>query len=341
MSLLPADRLADSQRKIRAPFELDPTLCIYSPQANVDALKHPRVKAWLQFLEHEWEPDNAPGRRVALFVPCTKYKPYNTSREHRAINGALQAAGWKPQGELSVPEELKSLLDPDESPSLLHIGPLRKGDVTLDRIVMSEPLAMVPYPFIFDWRGQQSPATSYDDPGLFEGRGTSVSPERADCSATEVKNGKWRWGPNERAAYVAMHNKLADVIAGTLRRVGHRYAAMGAWVSPGLTHRSFLADTALRKEEGLSMTKRGPDGPVKLRGVLDQLPGSVTVMPTLKELDRAKSALAKRLALEGRSVTPGAVRAVYARGDGNDTPLGLPEALQHLVGWLDAASRKG
>ena len=338
-SLHPRDRLADSQRKIRAPFELDPTLCIYSPQANLDALEHPRVKAWLEFLEHEWEPPKDRGRRIALIIPCTKYKPYNTSREHRAINGALLRAGWKPDADTPSPAELLEVLDADEGPDLLNTGALRKGGVALDRIVMSEPLAMVPYPYIYEWRGTQSPATSYDDPGLFEARGTSVSPERGDCSATDLGNGKWRWGPNERAAFARMHNRLVDVIAGTLQRVAHRYDAIGAWVSPGLTHRSFLADAALRKAEGLPASKRGPDGAVALRGVLDQVPGAVAVMPTAKQLDRAKAALAKRLAREGRSTSPSAVRAISARGDGNDTPLGLPEALGHLTEWLDGAAR--
>lgn len=338
-SLHPSDRLEASQRKIRAPYELDPTLCIYSPQANLDALNHPKVKAWLRFLENDWEPPDDDGRRVALIVPCTKYKPYNTSREHRAINGALLAAGWKPEGHFPVPNPLLGVLDPDEDPALLHIGPLTRGGVVLDRIVMSEPLAMVPYPYLFEWQGEQSPATSYDDPGLFESRGTSVSPERSDCSAVDLGNGKWRWGPNERGAYVEMHNHLVDAIANTLRRVGGRYQAWGAWVSPGLTHRSFLADAAMRKAEGLPASKRGPEGPMKLRGALDQLPGAVTVMPTIDQLDRTKAALAKRLGRDGRATTPGAVRAVYARGDGNDTPLGLPEALEHLTAWLDRVSR--
>ena len=335
VSLHPASRIADSQRKIRTPFELDPTLCIYSPQANLDALEHPKVKAWHRFLEHEWEPPHDHGRRVALIIPCTKYKPYNTSREHRAINKALPAAGWEPEGDFPVPTPLLDVLDADEDPTLLHIGPLRKGEVALDRIVMSEPPAMVPYPYIFEWRGEQSPATSYDDPGLFEPRGTSVSPERDDCTALDLGNGKWRWGPNERGAYVQVHNRLVNVIVATLQRVGGRYEAIGAWVSPGLTHRSFLADTETRKAEGIPMTKRGPDGPKRLRGVLDQLPGAVTVMPTMKQLDQAKAVLARRLAREGRSVTPSAVRAVYARGDGNDTPLGLPEALTQLTAWLE------
>lgn len=335
-SLRPADRLADSQRKIRPPYELDSTLCLYSPQANLDALAHPKVKAWLQFLEHQWEPPRDGGRRVALIVPCTKYKPYSTSREHRAINHSLLATGWEPEGDCPIPAGLLDVLDPGEDPALLHVGPLRKGNVVLDRIVMSEPLAMVPYPYIYEWRGEQSPSTSYDDPGLFEARGTSVSPERDDCTAIDLGNGRWRWGPNERAAYVEMHNRLVDIIAGTFRRVADRYSAIGAWVSPGLTHRSFLVDTAMRKAEKLPQSKRGSDGPVRLRGVLDQLPGAITVMPTMDQLGQAKEALAGRLADEGRPTDPSAIRAIYARGDGNDTPLGLPEALEHLTAWLEA-----
>lgn len=336
MSLHPADRLADSQRKIRAPFRLDPTLCVYSPQANVDVLQHPRVAAWLDFLQHEWTPPAGQGRRVALLIPCTKYKPYNTSREHRAINGALLDAGWEPQGDDPTPPALFEVLEPGEDRALLHPGPLRRGGVVLDRIVMSEPLGLVPYAYIYEFRGEQSPATSYDDPGLFEGRGTSVSPERADCTAVDLGNGRWRWGPNERAAFVEMHNRLADAIAVTLQRVGSRYAAIGAWVSPGLTHRSFLADAALRRAEGMPRTRKGPEGPVRLRGVLDAVPGTVTVMPTLAQLSAARSDLTRRLLREGRAAAPGAVNAIYARGDGHDTPLGLPEALAHLVGWLDS-----
>ena len=84
------------------------------------------------------------------------------------------------------------------------------------------------------------------------------------------------------------------------------------------------------------MSKNGTDGPVKLVGVLEEAPGLVTVMPSQDHLEEARSRLALRLQAEGRKATPGAVRAVYARGDGNDTPLGLPESLTHLVAWLDS-----
>ena len=331
------ERWAESARKIRPPFALDPTLRFYSPQANVDAMDHPEVAAFHEYVRDLWEPPAAPegGRRVALLIPCTKFKPYSTSREHRAINGALLAAGWEPDGHSTAPDDLVGYLDGGEDPALLHDGPLRRNDVFLDRFVLSEPLAIVPYSHIYYWEGRRSPAAAYDDPGLFEARGTSVSPERPDCTAVPLSNGKWRWGPAERQAYAETHNYLADVIRQALVRLSLFYSAIGAWVSPGLTHRSFLADRPFRRAEGLPMSRSGLDGPVQLMGVLENAPGLVTVMPSQDQLEEARARLAVRLRSEGRKATPGAVRAVYARGDGNDTPLGLPESLTHLVAWLD------
>lgn len=334
-TLHPRNRLESSRRKIRPPFELDPTLCIYSPQANRDALKHPRVAAWLEFISEEWEPPTDVEHRVGLLIPCTKYKPYNTSREHRAINSALLRAGWEPQKDQEIPEGLEEVLEPSEDIRLLNNGPWVKSGVALDRIVMSEPLAMVPYEYVYYWRGVQSPATSYDDPGLFEARGTSVSPERSDSTAVQVSKNRWRWGPKEREAFVEVHNRLAEIIARTIDRVGGRYDAIGAWVSPGLTHRSFLADSEFRREDGLASAKKGPEGLMPLHGALDRIPGAVTIMPTPEQLEQAKADLTRRLASEGRDASETAVRAVYARGDGNDTPLGLPEALAHLTAWLE------
>lgn len=336
-ALLPENRLEDSKRKIRAPFELDPTLCIYSPQANRDALDHPRVSAWLEFIRDEWEPPRSKGKRIALFLPCTKYKPYCTSREHRAINTALMDAGWSPAESPDIPEGLESALDPGEDLALLNTGPLQKGDVFLDRFVMSEPLALVPYEHIYTWNGKQSPATSYDDPGLFESRGTSVSPERDDFSAVRVNQRRWRWGPNEREAFVEVHNFLADTIAATLERLSPRYESFVAWVSPGLTHRSFLADADFRKEDGLASSKKGPSGALPLRGALDTFDGQVEIMPTHTQLESARRDLATRLKKQKRDTSEASIRAIYARGDGNDTPLGLPEALAHLTSWLDQA----
>ncbi len=338
-SLLPEDRLAESRRKIRAPFELDPTMCFYSPQANVDALRHPRVEEWLRVIRDRWTPTPVAGARarLALLVPCTKYKPYFTSREHRSINAGLLAAGWRPVRPSVAPPELAEVLTPDEDLELLNNAPLQRNGVVLDRFVLSEPLALVPYEQTMYLDGAQSPATSYDDSGLFEGRGTSVSPERDDCTAVQRKDGTWGWGPSERAAFVEMHNAMSDTIGAALARLALHYDHIVAWTSPGLTHRSFLADAAFRSLDGLPSTRRGPDGDLALLGVLDAHPGLVTVLPTEEHSLRARERLAVRLASEGRVRSAASVRAVFARGDGHDTPLGLPELVDELVAHLDEA----
>ncbi|MEO3785451.1 hypothetical protein ABGB12_19135 [Actinocorallia sp. B10E7] len=333
-------RLPVSARKIRPPFTIDPTMCFYSPQENVDSLQHPRVAAWLDFVQHEWTPSPVPGAdagRIAVLIPCTKYKPYPTSREHRGINTALLAAGWKPSGG-EIPEGLDACLEPGEDPRLLDVSPMVRDGWVLDRFVVSEPLALVPYEHVYHWRGEQSPATSYDDPGLFESRGTSVTPYREDNTATPAPDGTWRWGPGEREAYVDMHDALVAVLATTLERVGPSYTGIGAWVSPGLTHISFLADLPRRKADGIPSSRRGPTGLKPLTGVLDRLPGALTLMPDRRQLDSALEALAVRLAGQGRSSSPGSVRSVFARGDGRDTPLALPETLAHLNGWIDSVT---
>ena len=332
------DRFADSASKIKAPFAVDPTMLFYSPQENVAAFEHPRIARYLEWISNDWTPPKG-GPRIAILIPCTKYKPYPVSREHRSINGALLAAGWEPDGSGKPPSELYDALDDGEDERLLDLGTMTRNDVSLDRIVMSEPLGLVPYTHVYHWDDGPSPATSYDDPGLFGSRGSSVSPWRADHTATQTPSGKWSWGPNEREAYVSAHNLLSGVINQALTRVAPRYAAIGAWASPGLTHRSFLMDVAQRKDEGLPLSRRGPNGPMALAGVRDQSPDVVDIMPTTKQLEQAQAALAKRLKREGRSHTPGAVRAVYARGDGTDTPLGLPELLAHLIKWIDTSAK--
>ena len=335
-----SDRFADSASKIKAPFNVDPTMLFYSPQENVDAFEHPRIASYLEWIAEEWEPPPG-GPRIAVIIPCTKSKPYPTSLEHRGINGALMASGWTPDGRGEPPTELYKVLEgtdpghPDNDRRLLDVGTMTRDGVSLDRIVISEPLALVPYTHVYEWNGGQSPATSYDDPGLFESRGTSVSPWRDDHTATPTASGRWRWGPAERSAYVRAHNTLAGVICRTLSRVGSRYRAIGAWTSPGLTHRSFLMDRSQRKAEGLPLSRNGSDGPEPLRGVCDQTPGIVEILPTTEQMAQARTDLAARLGREGRNCSPAAVRGLYARGDGHDTPLGLPEMLTHLTAWLD------
>ncbi|WP_114424076.1 hypothetical protein [Nocardioides houyundeii] len=338
--LHPDARLTSSRRKIRAPFVLDDSMRFYSPQTNVEALEHPRVRALTERVRDEWTPAPVPtagsGTRLALLVPCTKYKPYVTSREHRGINGALLAAGWRPVRGYDGPVALLSVLDPGEDPDVLNTAPLERDGVVLDRFVISEPLALVPYELTMYVDGEQSPATSYDDPGLFEARGTSISPERPDCTATQRADGTWAWGPAERSAYVAMHNAMADTLSTALGRLSPHYRAIVSWVAPGLTHRSFLADAATRRTDSIPSTRMGLDGrAMALRGVLDALPGAVEILPTKEQQGMAREQLATRLAAEGRASGPGSVRAVYARGDGHDTPLGLPELTAMLVERLD------
>jgi len=331
------NRFHESAIKIRKPFKIDPSLCIYSPQENVDSLKHPKIKKWQQFIQNEWTPSPIPKgtKRLALIIPCTKYKPYITSREHKAINGALLRDGWEPTGKSEAPDEFEKLLEKDDDPEIFHQGFLKKNNLILERIVISEPLGIVPYQFIYFWNGKQSPATSYDDPGLFESRGTSVSPYRSDSTATEVKGGKWKWGNAERSSYVEMHNHLVEVISSSLKRVSNNYHKIFAWVSPGLTHRSFLASKKIRLEEGISSSRKIQGGRKQLNGVLDFESEILKIMPTLEQLKLAKLHLEKRLRKEGRNSSPESVRSIYARGDGNDTPLGLKETLDYLLTCLN------
>ncbi|MGY4709167.1 hypothetical protein ACXDF8_06340 [Mycolicibacterium sp. CBM1] len=341
-ALHPRNRLASSQRKIRPPFALDPTMRFYSPQANVDALRHERVAEWLAYVQHDWEPMPMPGTRgrLGLLLPCTKYKPYATSREHRAVNSALLAAGWRPSRRYDGPAELLDVLDDGADPDVLNVAPLLRDGVVLDRFVISEPLVLVPYELTMTFRGAQSPATSYDDPGMFENRSSSVSPERHDCTATPHSDGTWTWGPAERQAYAEMHNAMADGLGVVLARIAPAYQTLLAWVSPGLTHRSFLADAAFRADDGLPTSRRGVRGAVKLRGALDAVPGVVDILPTREQIAQAKGELAERLHREGRRVEGHSIRAVYARGDGHDTPLGLPELTAALVARLAAEAAR-
>lgn len=336
-SLTRAARLASSAAKVHPPFALDPELRFYSPQENREAFDHPRVADWLRFVEHEWTPAPVTGdeRRLALLVPCTKLKPYPISREHRAINRALLAAGWEPRGPGQAPPQLGSVLGDGEDPRVLHDGPLQRGSTVLDRFVLSEPMALVPYEHVYRWRGEPSPATAYDDPGLFESRGTSVSPDRPDSTARQRADGSWAWGPAERDAYVDVHDRLVAVIGATLARIAPAYTGIVAWVSPGLTHRSFLADHDVRRREQLPASRQGLTGRRPLRGVLDEHPGLLRLLPERHHLAAARARLQQRLADEGRASGSGAVRAVFARGDGADTPLGLPELLEELTGALD------
>jgi hypothetical protein len=334
-TLSPDDRLEESRAKIHAPYVLDDSLRLYSPQDNVHALKHPRVRSFARFVTREYEPELPKGTAIALLIPCTKHKPYPTSLEHRRINAALLAAGFRPSSDLMPPEQLLGVLDADEDPAVLNVSPLVRRGRVVHRYVVSEPLGLVPYELVYEWRGKQSVATSYDDPGLFEHRGTSVAPWRSDSTAVPASApGRWRWGDNERAAYVEMHNALSTQIADTLVRLRDRYTRRVAWVAPGLTHRSFMMAAGERSSEGIPSSRTARGERLQLVGVNDLADGLVEIHPTRAEADAALKRLRTRLRRRDRGISDRGVQAIYARGGGGATPLALPELLDDLVAVL-------
>lgn len=329
-------RLAGSRRKVLPPYSLDESMRFYCPQENVEAFDHPRVKDFHRFLLEEYQPHLPKGEHVLLLLPCTKTKPYPASTEHTRINRALIQAGFTPTGEHQAPAALLAALDPAESPLLFDVSPLVRGDLVLHRMVISEPLGLVPYEHAYWWKGEQSPATSYDDPGLFENRGTSVCPWRVDFTARPAASpGMWRWGDEERRAYVESHNRLAHLIASVLARLGPVYSRRIGWVSPGLTHKSFLLASRQRSPEGVPHAKRVAAGVLPLEGVNDLVPDLVEVHPTVAETEAALYQMTQRLPGAGGGVpSRRAAIARFGRGDGGGTPLTLPELLQVLLELL-------
>ena len=124
-------RVTESREKILKPFVLDETLCLYSPQDNVDSLNHPRIVAWNDFIDHRYEPSLPGGRhRIMLFVPCTKTKPYPFSREHLHINRALVSAGFAPSAALYPPDDLMRELPAGFPREAVNLSPLVHDDGT-------------------------------------------------------------------------------------------------------------------------------------------------------------------------------------------------------------------
>ncbi len=331
-----AARIVESDRKILAPYTVDPALCLYSPQDNLDALTSPPVEQWLRFVSERYQPVPTSARRVLLNLPCTATKPYVASAEHRAINARLLAEGFAPTGSVgadadAVPTEIVAA-HPDEDPRLFDLSPLRRGDVEIARVVLSEPLAFVPYEHLLTFDRGPSPAVSYDDPGLFEHRGNAVSPWRSDSTAELAGPNRWRWGPNERRAYVAMHNAMAAAVADVLQRLAGAYDHALAWVAPGLTHRSFCLARHQRSAHGVVGSKLVLGQRLPLVGVNDLVPEhlQVEVLPMPADCERARARLRQRL-----GCSPQAANAVFARGGGGATPLALPELLDTLAARLD------
>ncbi len=322
-----------SRRKPIPPFTLDESLTFYCPQENLEAFDHPVVAEWHQFVTTKYNPALDGDRAVMLILPCTKVKPYIMSREHLAVNSHLLKLGFEPLYETMVPEGLQSHLPPEYDRACLNNGLLRRDALTLHRCVVSEPLGVVPYEFLFYFRGRKSPASRYDDPGLFEHRPNTVCPWRDDYTGVQ-KGAQLRWGDNEKLAYVQVHNRLVELIATILKRLEPRYSRILAYVSPGLTHRSFLSSRDEKKAGGIRTARRIARKAYRLDGVNDLHPGLVTVIPTKEELEGVLKAVEARLLAEDPSVTKARVRGYFARGGGGATPLALPEALRTLEAYL-------
>jgi hypothetical protein len=309
-------RLLESAQKIEQPFQLDETLCLYSPQDNVDALTHPRIAEWLDFIRNDYEPELPEAeRRVLLFMPCTKTKPYPFSSEHLAINQRLIEEGCRPSGRSYLPQQLQARLEPPFSTEVLNLSPMvdDRGTV-LHRMVISEPMAVVPYEHIAEYRGKASPAVAYDDPGLFENRGNAVSPWRADSTAVRMSPTRWKWGDEERRQYVAMHNAMARIMAEVVARIGHHYTDIISWVAPGLTHRSFVLARDERALHRVATSRKVGAKRIELIGANDHLPLELRIacLPTPDDCRNAIARLSRRLNVDLSRAT-----AIYARGGAN------------------------
>ena len=331
-----AERIRESAVKIEAPFVLDESLCLYSPQDNVTALEHPRIKRWIEFVTQQYEPQVPDAERtILLFLPCTKTKPYPASLEHQAINRYLLDRGFAPTGATALPDALRRLLMPDVPADVLNLSPLRdeRGTV-VHRMVISEPLGIVPYEHIAEYGGEQSPAAAYDDPGLFELRGNAVSPWLPNSTAVQLSPTRWKWGDEERRHYVLMHNAMAEVIAAVIARIGQRYSDRISWVSPGLTHRSFVLARDQRREHNVVASRRVGVERLALIGANDRLPAELAIdcLPTVENCRVAIERLAHNLGIDIKRAT-----GAYSRGGVNATPLALPEVLAFLGARLDAA----
>ena len=328
-----AQRVLESKQKIESPFALDETLCLYSPQDNVDALAHPRIADWLRFMRHDYVPKLPRSRRsVLLLMPCTKTKPYPFSSEHKHINQHLIKAGFRPTTNLFLPRQLRDRLEDKFDDDVLNLSPLidNRGTV-VHRVVISEPMALVPYEHIVDYEGKPSPATAYDDPGLFENRGNAVSPWRADCTALALSPTRWQWGDEERRHYVLMHNAMAEAMAGAIARIARHYTDIVSWVAPGLTHRSFVLARRQRSANKVPAWRRVGSVRLDLIGANDRLSldRQIDCLPTPQQCADAVQRLAHRL-----GVSTSHAKGVYSRGGADATPLALPELLDDLIARL-------
>jgi hypothetical protein len=322
-----------SKHKPIPPFTLDESLTFYCPQENLEAFDHPIVTEWHNFMTTEYQPPVGDGRNMMLVLPCSKIKPYILSTEHLAVNRHLFSVGFDPADDMVVPEELYAHLPAGYDRSILNNGLLARDGLTVHRFVISEPMGLVPYELLYHYQGELSPASRYDDPGLFEHRPNTVCPWRDDYSG--VQRGRHLgWGDNEKLAYVQVHNRLVELIAAILRRLTPHYERIVAYVSPRLTHRSFLASTEEKKASGLRTARRIAGKMYPLKSVNDSAPGTVAIVPSKEELQEVYRSVEARLRAQDPSITPVKAKGYIARGGGGATPLALPEALRTLENHL-------
>lgn len=281
--------VAAGRGKPTAPYTLDEAMTFFCPQENVEALDLPLVRDFQRWTLEEHQP-GGDEPAILLLLACQARKPYALSPEHQAINGALLEAGfqprdrgdWPPELETGVPEPLRSN------------APLLRDGVRIDRAVISEPFGLVPYEAIYRWRGELSPCARYDDPGLFESRALGAA-WREDSTSVARADGSHGWGPAERGAYVEAHNRLASLIVASLAHLAPHYRRVLAYVTPTLTHRSFLADRRGRRAVGLPNARVGLDGRREIVGVGDLAPGLVEVLPTQVDLAELRAQRGGRL----------------------------------------------
>lgn len=190
------ERVCAVRRKIFLPFTLDDTLTFFCPHENLEAFNHPRIQEFHRFIKEAYQPPVQEKRAVMLMLPCVKSKPYSMSAEHRLINDYLFSLGFQPVGKGDCPKELERTLSPHINPRLLNNSLLVRDDLAIHRFVLSEPLALVPYEYIYYLNGKHSLAAQYDDPGLFESRSDAVCLWRTEHTAIQNSRG-YRWGDKD------------------------------------------------------------------------------------------------------------------------------------------------
>lgn len=320
-----------SKEKMVFPYELEENLTLYCPQENLEAVDLPLIKNHLYYMLNDYIPPISGSGTILLLLPCTKAKPYTISAEHKYINRFLFEEGFEPVSDASYPQELKEIMGEQEE-HLLNNGILKRNNTYIHRMVISDlPTVLVPYEYIYYYRDDFSIFSRYDDPGLFEHRGNTVCVWREDCSGVKVGK-KYRWGPLEKAAYVRVHNIHAEAMAGVLSKLKGYYDHMLAYVTPKMTHRSFLADTSEKKEVGLPVFRNTVNGREHFIGVNDLHPSLVKIIPSQEELHLILDNLRKRLGFAAKDLAK--AKAYFATGGGIATGLILPESLSVLANYL-------